>query len=116
MTGLSIVMLIVTGCAQAQVQLEPTTSAPIPATLTLTSLPTPILAPTATPTLSLATFTPASSVISVTEAGQQVAHGFELEVEGSNAQPARLNYLLFLTKDYGLEPQQRWPLILRAGV
>jgi predicted peptidase len=112
MTGLSIVMLILTGCAQAQVQLGPTTTTPIPATSTITSLPTPTPAPTATPTSTRPTFTPASSVIPVAEAGQQVAQVFELEVEGSNGQPARLNYLLFLPKDYGLDPQQRWPLIL----
>ncbi len=111
MTGLSIVMLILTGCAQAQVQIEPTTT-PTLATPTLTPQSTPTPTPTATSTFTLPTFTPAPTITPVIEAGQQVAHVFELEVEGSNAQPARLNYLLFLPKDYGLEPQQRWPLIL----
>ncbi len=39
--------------------------------------------------------------------GQQ-AHTFEAQVE----KRVRLDYLLFLPKDYGKQPQKRWPLIL----
>ena len=39
---------------------------------------------------------------------RQQAHTFEIQVVRS----VRLNYLLFLPQDYGIDPQKKWSLIL----
>lgn len=116
MIGLTIIMLIQAGCAQVQVQVEPTAIlTSIPAIPTLTTLPTSASPLSATPTSMPPTFTPivlpTPTPTPVVEVGQQVAHIFEMEAQEASTQPATLNYLLFLPKEYGLDPQQRWPLI-----
>ena len=50
--------------------------------------------------------------VSAAEAGNppkgQQAYKFEAQI----TRTVRLNYLLFLPKNYGEDPQQKWPLIL----
>jgi predicted peptidase len=94
---LTIVASVLAGCAGIQVEPTATTTS---------------VAPTLTPT-TLAACTPVPTVTLVAQAGHQQGYTFETEVvQGSGTRKVCLNYLLFLPKDYGADPQKKWPLIL----
>ncbi len=88
----------------------PATAIPVPtAAVQATADAMPTLEPTATPEPSLAAAATSEYVVA-----SQRPHSTRLQIvdSGNVAQTVAVDYLLYLPRGYGQDPQRRWPLIL----